>query len=350
MCTRPRGPSPGLRRVETAVHDAARGHTVLAVQIETRPLNPGDGVAVHRIIRAAEVADRAPLATSLPEVQLRLEAPHLDLATDSRLALVDGEPAGFAYVDHTPSGERLERAYLFGDVDPAHRRRGVGSELFAWQLERARDMLAGYGNDLPRYVRTQQRAARVDALALYERHGLQAVRYEDELLRPVDPPVPAGRVDGVAIVGWDDARRDEVRRVKNAAFADHWGSTPSDEAAWAHWLADECVRLDLSMLAMVDDEVVGFSLNDHYPDDEAVTGRRDGWISSLGVLREHRRRGIAAALIAASVAAFGEAGFTHAMLGVDTDNPSGAYSLYQRLGFEPVERSITHEVEVVRRR
>jgi hypothetical protein len=36
------------------------------------------------------------------------------------------------------------------------------------------------------------------------------------------------------------------------------------------------------------------------------------------------------------------------MLGVDTENPSGAYALYQRLGFEPSERMITHEIEVGR--
>jgi mycothiol synthase len=319
---------------------------VPAVQLEMRPITPVDAGIVHEIIRAAEVADASQIATSLPEVESRLEAPYLDLATDSRLALVDGVPAGYAYVDHTPSGERLERAYLFGEVHPDHRRRGVGSALFAWELARASDVLAGYEHDLPRFVRTDQRAVRTDALALYERHGLGLVRYSDELVRPIEPPVEVESVDGVAIVPWDEARRDEVRRVKNAAFADHWGSTPSDEAAWAHWLSDDCVRLDLSMVALVDGAVVGYSLNDHYPDDEAVTGRRDGWIASLGVLREHRGRGIASALIAASVAAFGEAGFTHAMLGVDTDNPSGAYSLYQRLGFEPVERSITHEIEI----
>jgi mycothiol synthase len=322
---------------------------VPSVQIETRPLTADDAGVVHEITRAAEIADRAPLTTTLGEIELRLAAPHLDLASDSRLALLDGAPVGFAYLDHTPSGERLERAYLFGEVNPDHRRRGVGAVLLEWQLARATERLAGYEHDLPRFVRTYQRAARSDALALYERFGLTAVRYTDELIRPIEPLIPPPPLEGISIVPWDPLRSAEVRTVKNSAFADHWGSTPSDEAAWDHMLADECVRLDLSMIALADDSIVGYSLNDHYPADEAVTGRRDGWVSSLGVLRTHRGRGIASALIAASVAAFGEASFTHAMLGVDTENPSGAYALYQRLGFEPVERSITHEIEVARR-
>ncbi|MGY6502734.1 MAG: GNAT family N-acetyltransferase [Acidimicrobiales bacterium] len=316
--------------------------------IELRPLTVDDATEAHRITRAAEVADGSSIATTLAEIELRLAAPHMHLEADSRLALLDGEPAGFAYVDHTPSGARLERAYLLGEVDPAHRRRGVGSSLFEWQRGRAHELLSGYSHDLPRYARTDQKATRVDTLRLYERFGLTAVRYTDELIRPLDASVPSAPLDGPTVVAWDRSRSDEVRAVKNAAFADHWGSTPSDGAAWAHMLADDCVRLDLSVVALVDDRVVGYALNEHYAADEEVTGRRDGWIGSLGVLRDHRGRGVASALIAASIDAFRGAGFTHAMLGVDTENPSGAYGLYRRLGFEPLERSVTHEVEVPR--
>lgn len=312
-------------------------------------MTSADASMVHEITHAAEIADREPLTTTLGEIELRLSAPHLDLDSDSRIALIDGAPVGFAYIDHTPSGERLERAYLFGEVDPDHRRCGVGSVLFGWQLARATELVAGYEHDLPRYVRTHQRAARTDAISLYERFGLTAVRYTDELIRPIDPPVELRSVDGIAIVPWDPARSDELMAVKNAAFADHWGSTPSDEAEWEHMLADECVRLDLSMIALAGNSIVGYSLNEYYEADEEVTGRRDGWIGSLGVQRDYRGRGIASALIAASVAAFRGAGFTHAMLGVDTENPSGAYGLYQQLGFEPRDRLVTHEVEVTLR-
>jgi len=51
-------------------------------------------------------------------------------------------------------------------------------------------------------------------------------------------------------------------------------------------------------------------------------------------------------MIAWSLRAFADAGFSHAVLEVDADNPTGAARLYRNLGFEPHLRSITYEIEV----
>lgn len=133
---------------------------------------------------------------------------------------------------------------------------------------------------------------------------------------------------------------------KNEAFGDHWGSTPTGAGAWASWLNEQAVRLDLSFVAVAEGRPMGYSVNLHYSADEQLTARRDGWIGSLGVLRPWRRRGVATALIERSLHAFAAAGFTHAMIGVDSANPSGAAGLYRKLGFEPWVRSVTHEIEV----
>lgn len=301
---------------------------------------------MHRILRAAEVAEGWSFQTPIEELEEVLDQPHTDPAADGRLALLDGEAVGYALVDHVPSGERLERAYLSGTVHPDHRGKGIGRALFEWQLGRAREVLAAYDHDLPRFVRTGVRDVQRPAMALFERFGLTPVRYTDELIRPLELPVDAVTVEGVEVVPWDPARSEEIRAVRNASFADHWGSTPMGEAVWRHWLAESSKRLDLSWIALLDGEVVGYTLNDHFEGDEEVSGRRDGWLSHIGVRRELRGRGVASALIAASIRSFREAGFTHAMLAVDTENPSGAYGLYRRLGFEPYERWVTHETEV----
>ena len=93
-------------------------------------------------------------------------------------------------------------------------------------------------------------------------------------------------------------------------------------------------------------QVVGVCRNAHHPGDEAVNGRRDGWIVQVSVSRSHRKRGIASALIVRSLHAFRAAGLTHSALGVDRDNPTGAYSLYERLGYRTLTRSIVHELKV----
>ena len=307
----------------------------------------GDDVdLLHDLVRQAEVADRLPVVTSRAEVDEWLEGAHVDPAEDVRIAFLDGTPAGWGRVMHIPSGVALERAYVFGAVVPEQRRRGVGTALLTWGTDRARELLAAHDHDLPRFVRVHQYDWQDDADALYRANGFTPVRWFEELLRPLDDLPDAPTPPGVRIEPWDAGRSEAARLVKNAAFADHWGSTPSSIESWHEWLDGHGTRLDVSLMAFAGDELIGMSVNAHYPDDEELLGRKDGWIESIGVLSAWRGRGVASALIAHSLRAFVGAGFTHAALGVDTDNPTGAAGLYRRLGFEPMNRSVTSQIEV----
>lgn len=303
-----------------------------------------DLAAIHALNRRVEMHDRLPLITPLEEFEEWRDDPHLDLARDTRIAEVGDEPAGWARIWHRPSGAREERAFLMGAVDPRHRGRRIGSALLAWQIERAIEILNAADPTLPRFVRAQAYDFDEPTLRLYRRHGLVPVRYVDELLRDlealpvVDPPAD------IAIVPWDVARSEAARMAQNDAFADHWGSTPLDAAAWEHLLGTHGTRLEWSFLALDGDRVVGLSRNAFFPDDEALHGRREGWIFQVGVAKSHRKRGIASALIGASLAAFRAAGLTHSALGVDSANPTGAYALYERLGYRPVRRSVVHQI------
>lgn len=310
----------------------------------SRPATARDVPAIHQLIRRAETNDRLPVVTAEGEVADIFRDPHLEPALDTRLVTDGGEIVGWGWVMHHPAGERLERAMLLGAVDPAHRRRGIGSALFEWQIDRAAELLGRHPPDLPRVMWTFVFDTQHDATALFERHRFRPVRWNESLLRPLAELPDAAGPDGIAILPWDRSRDDEVRSVKNAAFADHWRSPPTDEASWHAWLDEHATRLDLSFLALANGAVVGYSLNEHYPDDEALTGRREGWIGNLGVLREFRTRGIASALIRRSMRAFVDAGFTHAAIGVDTENPTGAAQLYRNIGFVPMHRSVIHEL------
>jgi ribosomal protein S18 acetylase RimI-like enzyme len=173
------------------------------------------------------------------------------------------------------------------------------------------------------------------------------VRWFEELRRPLTDLPPPGEVDGITIVPWPDERDDELLSVRNAAFADHWGSTPISPATWNDHTHGFGSRPDLSFIAVdADDRAVGISVNARYEADDEVTGRRDGWIMTLGTLAEYRGRGIASALIVASLHAFAAADLTHAALGVDSDSPTGAARLYRALGFQPAERSCRYQLEV----
>ncbi|MEZ5342639.1 MAG: GNAT family N-acetyltransferase [Acidimicrobiales bacterium] len=163
---------------------------------------------------------------------------------------------------------------------------------------------------------------------------LVPVRYNEELLRPLSDLPPLPNVDGIRIVPWPADRDEEIRHAKNNAFRDHWGSTPSSEANWQQQVHGFGGRPDWSFIALnANGDVVAHCLNSRYEADDELLGRRDGWINNLGTLAAYRGRGIASALIAHSLRAFAKAGMTHASIGVDSANPTGAAELYRSLGF-----------------
>ena len=119
-----------------------------------------------------------------------------------------------------------------------------------------------------------------------------------------------------------------------------------DKDGWDSWLSWEATRLDLSVIAKVDDKIVGYSVNSHHKGDNEVHGRHEAWVDSLGTLKEYRKRGIASALLVASMQNMKEAGFESAGLDVDSANPTGAHGLYQRLGFTITFQSTIWERQV----
>jgi ribosomal protein S18 acetylase RimI-like enzyme len=98
----------------------------------------------------------------------------------------------------------------------------------------------------------------------------------------------------------------------------------------------------------VDDHgrVIGFCLTSISPERNAQSGKNEGFLDDIGVIRGWRKRGIASALIVAAMQALQDAGLTVASLGVDTENPTGALRLYENLGFQATRRSITFQKEL----
>ncbi len=310
-----------------------------------RPAEPSDIPAIHELVRRSEVHDAIPFITTIDEIQQLFEASSLNAELDTRVVEDGGRIVAFGHIWHQPSGVRQERAYLDGMVDPEYRRRGLGTRLIGWQLDRARTLLEAYDHDLPRYIRVEA-LEWLDNHHLYEAVGFEPVRWNQDMVRPLTDIPPAAEIPGIVIVPWSDEHREAARQVNNAAFADHWGSTPKSVEAWNERILDFGTRLDLSFLALAGDEPVGLVINGHFAGDQAVTGRLDGWIETLAVLAGWRKRGVATALIQRSLEAFQAEGFSHAMIGVDSDNPTGASRLYQNLGFEVNHRTITREIEV----
>jgi len=111
-------------------------------------------------------------------------------------------------------------------------------------------------------------------------------------------------------------------QVLEDAFVDHWGHT---ERTYEEWLATHTIEHELSFLVRTGDEVAAGALCKR-----ELFGM--GWVDVLGTRREYRRRGLGDALIRHAFRELYARGARRVGLGVDSENPTGATRLYERVG------------------
>jgi GNAT superfamily N-acetyltransferase len=314
--------------------------------VHLRAVVPDDIERLAEIGTASNEAGGVPRAFSATELAEELDDDRIALATDTRVAVLDDTTIGFAYTYLLPASHDLERCYVLGSVDPAHRCRGAGRALLAWGVARARERFVT--DDRQRVIRVDAPETDTSRRRLHERMGFVPVRWFEELLRPLDPLPPQTTVEGLRIEPWPDDRDDEIRAARDASFADHWGSSPMDPTDWHVIVRGHGARPDLSFVGVdaATGAVVAHCINHRYEEEDEMLGRREAWIENLGTVPAWRGRGVATALIAASMHAFAGAGATHAALGVDAESLTGAGHLYTSLGFALVRRSVTSEIAV----
>ena len=224
-------------------------------------------------------------------------------------------------------------------VRPSERRRGHGRRLLEWAEARARESVAegvvtpggmdqffgGFtGKELP------ASAAFVAAM------GYAPIRFHVEMRRPIDAPIPdAPLPDGLEV---RPVLPDHHRAIWDAdaeAFRDHWDHAAVGEDDYLRFFAEPDLDTSLWQIAWDGDEVAGLVINAILPHENEATGNKVGWLESVATRRPWRRRGVAGALIARSLRVLGERGMETAALGVDTESPTGALSLYESFGFQP---------------
>lgn len=138
---------------------------------------------------------------------------------------------------------------------------------------------------------------------------------------------------------------EQVRPILEAhweAFRDEWDFREPTEADFIEMIEDPRRDITLWKVAWAGDEIVGQvkPFIDHA--DNAERGIRRGYTEYISTHRDWRNRGIAGALLAMSLRELRDRGMTEAALGVDTNNPGGAFQLYTSLGFELQRYEVTY--------
>jgi GNAT superfamily N-acetyltransferase len=307
-----------------------------------------DLVEIVRLENAEAAADGLQRRTSVEELGAHFAHPNgsFDPARDVTLAEIDGRVVAAAQreVVDTTDGHREYR--LDGIVDPAWRRRGIGRAVLAENERLARELAAIERAASP-ILGSWSWEPQLGDTALLESTGFKPARWFFDMVRPTlddvpDLPLP----DGFEIRPIDTTLARRVWDADIEAFADHWGGFDHSEEHLRRWLDSPTTDLSLWVVAFDGEEVAGGIINSIDEDQNAALGVRRGWLNSVFTRRAWRRRGLASALIARSLAVFREHGQTSAALGVDAANPSGALGLYEGLGFAVDQRAIAWRKEL----
>lgn len=315
-----------------------------------RPAEINDAPALHQLFLDIEAVDQRGYTSTLDERKRDFQDPECHTPSDSILAIApSGEVAASGWIFSPPPTEREHLIFLWGEVHPSHRQRGLGHYLLSWMEWRGAQILAARPVDMPHAFRCSCMDNLSDRIELLETNGYQQVRSYYRMRRDLSAPIPDWSIPPeVRFTLWQLERNREVLDVFNATFQDHWGFIPADEKIWNLFLTGHPdFRPDLSWLALAvnsqgEEQVIGFSLNQVHEADNAAEGILQGWIQDLGVLRSWRKRGIASGLLCASMQSFKDAGLDYAALAVDTENLTGALHLYERLGFIKFRRSLAY--------
>jgi mycothiol synthase len=319
---------------------------VTAMDLVRRPVTPDDVPAWLRLLAAAEAVDATGESYDAEDLLEELHDPTTGI--DDRLAVFDGaEMIAFAGV-RWRGVTTYQRIDAEGVVHPEWRGQGLGTTLVEWIVDRSTALQPGARPSVETRIRCLGFLRNHGQVRLLEDHGFRQVNWSAvmRLTLPTADPPPVWP-PGLSLHTYERAWSQPTREAHNAAFAEHWGFMPWSAELWERWVdGTKNARPELSWVVVDDadpDTVVAYLHTNEFEANAAVRGKREAYLAKLGVRPEYRGRGLAAALLAQASREYAAHGYDEASLDVDTNNPTGAFGLYERAGYRVDNRTATFE-------
>jgi mycothiol synthase len=318
--------------------------------IQSRPsVGHPDLPAIAAFYETCDRVDQLDNAPTVADLQRRLDHPPPDGTHHRQLwETAEGQLVGLVLLWLDDPTNELE-GWVGVFVHPDWRHQPLETELLSWaeqQLQaqvavaqRPAQLYAGVRSDAPYYR------------AIYETRGYGIIRQFHTMQRPLTdlaelippPQFPEGFTAR-------ETNADEAEAwiaMFNESFVDHWHFTPMTLRDRQFHLTYPTYQPELDWVAVAPDgTLVGFCGAEIDREENALKNRQEGWICLLGTRRGYRRQGIARALLLQGLHQLQAAGMETALLGVDSQNPNQAKSLYESAGFQVKETSLTYQKQL----
>jgi len=305
-----------------------------------RLAGPSDYAAMVAVYTACAEADQLDEAVTEADMANFMENPvGSDPARDRLVAEIDGAIIAYSWMTHRLETAGDEIHQHRGYVHPEWRSLGIGTAMVrqAWRRasERPLGETAAGGPLLQAFLLESETAGH----ALLSSLGYSPVRYAFRMRRDLASPIPDLPIPtGLEIRPAHPEHYRTIWEAEREAFQDHWGYSPWPEEAYHRFVEFPHYDPRLWQVAWEGDKVAGLVLNYINVEENERFGRQRGYTEDIAVRRPWRRRGVASALIARSLAALKDRGMTEAVLGVDAENRTGALRVYERLGYTRLQR------------
>jgi mycothiol synthase len=301
--------------------------------------------AVHELLSTCDIAEYGAPDLAEEEIRAQWNSPTQNIETDVWIVVTpENRIIGYAEVwqrEHV-------RIFAFTRVHPDYWNQGIGNHLLHLVEERALQHIPEAPPDARVTLNHWTGSLNTEAQQVLEQEGFTRIRTHwrmqiDMQEAPTTPDWPEGITVRTFVPGQDDRR---VFEMIDEAFQDHWGHMPGNFEEWQHRAVKrENFDPTLWFLAFEDDKIAGGSLCAYYMD--------QAWVDTLAVLRPWRRKGVGLALLLHSFGEFYRRGsrcrdscLVPVLLGVDSQNLTGAVRLYLRAGMHVAHEDYTYMKEL----
>lgn len=304
-----------------------------------RPATLDDIPAATALINRCSLEEANVIEIDEAELSSEWHDPEFNIETDS-LTIWDGETligiAGLFNHDPFVHGYGWSRVHSDYDVDEIQR------QLLDWLEQRTSQDIVKAPADAAVSVYHGVLSTNHDLAKRVTDHGFSLVRHFWRMVIELADytPQPVQLPDGLIIRPYDPAT--ELPALVHAvrdSFRDHWGYLESPfEQELKHW-QDMIAREpnydpSLFFIACDGDQIAGVAMCwKHITEDPKM-----GWVGTLGVCRQWRRKGLAKALLYHAFNEFSNRGQARVGLGVDASSLTGATKVYADVGMKPVRQ------------
>jgi mycothiol synthase len=308
------------------------------VEFRSRPYaGDSDLPIIEMITNTSDAFDQLDEGTSITELTEDYSAPTMNPAEDLRIWLTaDGQPAAYGEI-HAPHGEPAEikdaGVFVWFKVLPDLRGVGLEEQIIAWGEERRTRVRAQLG--IPVALEAMARDIEQPRAAILTGLGFRPHRYFLRMSRPITGELAAPTLPEGFSIRAGELSDEGYMRLHNEVWVDHFGYEPWTLEDVAHYRSLGYYDATLDLVAYAPDGTpAGFCWASIHAEENARSGRNDGWIGLLGVKREHRAHGLGRALLREGMHRLRAQGAEFARLGVDGASPTNATKLYASEGFE----------------